>query len=296
MVALARWYFALQAVAGAAWWVGVFTLPWVRAVTLGELDAVAVATADIPLFVVGSAVAAVRPRPVMWVVLAWTALVTAAMALYATITTLAGWGALAMLAATAGTALAVVVVTVGRLPTEWIVVGPFRFRPARRAGGYWRRTLAQLAVFWGLFLVALPAVIAFMEERWRVSVELPLPVRAGGAVVLVLGSALGVWSARAMATRGEGTPLPSHMANRLVVSGPYRYVRNPMAVSGIAQGVAIGLLLSSWLVVVYAVIGSLVWNWVVRPHEEADLAERFGDEFERYRADVRCWLPRIPTA
>jgi protein-S-isoprenylcysteine O-methyltransferase Ste14 len=49
------------------------------------------------------------------------------------------------------------------------------------------------------------------------------------------------------------------MPNRLVVAGPYRWVRNPMALASIAQGVAVGLILSSWLVVVYAVAGALLW-------------------------------------
>jgi protein-S-isoprenylcysteine O-methyltransferase Ste14 len=86
------------------------------------------------------------------------------------------------------------------------------------------------------------------------------------------------------------------MANRLVVSGPYRWVRNPMAIAGIVQGVAVGLVLSSWLVVAYAVAGSLLWNYAIRPLEEADLEERFGSEFRQYRDSVRCWIPAIPQS
>lgn len=293
-MALARLYFAVQALAGAAWWVGVFTVPAVKTATLGELDAVVVAAVDIPLFVLASAVAAIRPKPVMWVVLGWTLLVTAGMVLYATVTTLAGWGALTMLAASGGSLLAVVAAATGRIPTEWIIAGPFRFRVAREGAKHWARTFVQLTIFWGLFLVVLPAAIAVVEWRWQLGVDLPMPVRLAGIGILLLASALGVWSARTMAIAGEGTPLPSETARRLVVAGPYRVVRNPMAVAGVAQGVAVGLLLSSWLVVLYALAGSLVWNAVVRPHEEADLAERFGEEFERYRASVRCWLPSIP--
>jgi protein-S-isoprenylcysteine O-methyltransferase Ste14 len=83
------------------------------------------------------------------------------------------------------------------------------------------------------------------------------------------------------------------MPNRLVVAGPYRWVRNPMALAGIAQGVAVGLITASWLVVIYALAGSLVWNHIVRPYEEADLEKRFGAAFLRYRMHVRCWVPRF---
>jgi len=99
-----------------------------------------------------------------------------------------------------------------------------------------------------------------------------------------------------MSMLGDGTPLPSAMPNRLVIAGPYRWIRNPMAVAGIVQGAAIGLILQSWLVVAYAVVGSLVWNYAVRPLEEADLRERFGEEFQQYRDTVRCWIAQVSTA
>jgi hypothetical protein len=54
-------------------------------------------------------------------------------------------------------------------------------------------------------------------------------------------------------------------------------------------------MLGSWIVVVYALLGSLVWNYVVRPHEEHDLEERFGAQYRAYRDAVRCWVPRLPA-
>jgi protein-S-isoprenylcysteine O-methyltransferase Ste14 len=83
------------------------------------------------------------------------------------------------------------------------------------------------------------------------------------------------------------------MPNRLVVAGPYRFVRNPMAVGSIIQGIGVGLLLSSWIVVVYAVFGAVVWNVLVRPVEEADLEARFGEPYRRYRSELRCWVPSL---
>jgi hypothetical protein len=61
----ARLWFAAQALGGAAWWVAVPTIPAVRVATLGSLDPLPVALLDIPLFVVGSALAAagIRARP-----------------------------------------------------------------------------------------------------------------------------------------------------------------------------------------------------------------------------------------
>lgn len=293
-----RVYFAVQALAGAAWWIAVFTSSAIREATLGSLDPVTVALFDIPLFVIASAVAAFAVRSAAVVTTGWTALVAIALALYATVTAEAGWGAIVMAAAAGGSVLALCLIQLGRIPTTWIIRGPFAFRRAASrstATAHMLTTLAQIVIFWGLFLVVIPLIIVLFEQRWSVALPLPWFTFPIGVGVLVLASALGLWSAFVMSTRGKGTPLPSAMPHHLVIAGPYRWVRNPMAVAGIVQGVAVGLILSSWLVVAYAVAGSLLWNYAIRPHEEADLEERFGDEFRQYRDSVQCWVPRVPA-
>lgn len=293
-----RLYFVLQSLAGAVWWIAVFLVPPVRSATLGQLDPVVVATFDIPLFVVASAIAAFGVRSAALLVAGWTVLVTIGLATYATFTEGAGWGVVAMIAASAGSIAASSLISSGRIPTSWILRGPFAFRPADARAATSTNlatTLVQIAIFWTVFLVLLPSVLVVLERRWRVGVDLPGASVGIGVVVLVLGSALGLASAFVMSTRGRGTPLPAAMPNELVVAGPYRWVRNPMAVASIAQGVAVGAILSSWIVIAYAVAGAVVWNVAVRPHEEADLHRRFGEEFSRYRDAVRCWIPRIPS-
>ncbi|WP_309106060.1 isoprenylcysteine carboxylmethyltransferase family protein [Arthrobacter sp.] len=291
-----RTYFAAQAIAGLSWWIGVFFSPAVREATLGSLNPTVVAFFDVPLFVVASALAAVGVRAAAVVTAGWTGLVAVALAVYATITTEAGWGVLSMGIAAAGSLIALCLVFLGRVPTTWILRGPFAFRQAdiRPIRANVAHTLGQIVFFWGFFLVAIPIAITVLERRWEVG--LPFPAMAGpvGVGVLLLASSLGIWSAAVMSRLGDGTPLPSAMPNRLVIAGPYRWIRNPMAIAGIVQGAAVGLILESWLVIVYAVAGSLVWDYAIRPLEESDLHERFGHEFEQYRDDVRCWIPQIP--
>ena len=294
-----RAYFALQAAAGAGWWIAVALLPAVRQATLGSLDPVIVAMLDIPLFVVASTLAAAGVRGAAWVATIWTLLVAIALAVYATVTTLAGAGVLLMAAASVGSVVALMLVVYDRVPTGWMISGPFAFRPAlpsSTALGHLASTFGQIVVFWGFFLWVVPLVIAFFEQRWSVGIAFPASTAAAGAVVFVLASALGLWSGVTMSVVGRGTPLPAAMANRLVVAGPYRFIRNPMAVAGFVQGAAVGLLLGSWLVVAYGVAGAVLWNYAIRPHEESDLELRFGDEYRRYRDTVWCWVPRWPKA
>src|SRR5690606_17108580 len=125
-----RAYLAVQAAAGAGWWIAVFTSDFIREATLGSLDPVAVAVFDIPLFVVASAVAAIGFTPAAVASTGWTSVVAVALALYATVTMEAGWGAVVMAAAAGGSVLALCLIRLGRVPTGWIIRGPFAFRPA----------------------------------------------------------------------------------------------------------------------------------------------------------------------
>lgn len=177
------------------------------------------------------------------------------------------------------------------------MMGYLRGREARPASAGWNvlKTLAQLVVFWTLFLVVLPAGVYWVEsafglDGWRFPSAVGLWVGVG---LFALGGSLGVTSGVLMAVRGGGTPMPTDCPRELVAVGPYRYIRNPMAVAGLTQGIAVGLMLGTPAVILYAAVGGPVWHLFVRPWEEADLDRRFGDPYRRYRAAVRCWLPRL---
>ena len=107
------------------------------------------------------------------------------------------------------------------------------------------------------------------------------------------GSAMAELSACFLVARGEGTPLPTSCPARLVITGPYRYIRNPMATGSLMQGIAIGVWLGSPLILLYVALGISAWNFLARPWEERDLEARFGPAYAHYRAQVRCWIPRL---
>lgn len=295
-VGLARAYFALQAVAGAVWWVGVFSSGDVRRWTLGEWDPAVVAGPDLLFFVAGSAWLALAPRRwVAVVVTVWTLGVTIALTIYGLVAQAAGWGVVIMAAASIGTIVCAATLWFGSLPTDWFFNGPFAFRPAKAASGasHVRRSLTQLVIFWSAFFLVVPAIVVWVEGRLGLSAPFldAAALTPIAVVVFATGSALGLWSCLTMAVVGEGTPLPADTASKLVIRGPYSFVRNPMAVAGAAQTAAVGLLVGSWIVILLAFVGCLAWDLVIRPVEEADLADRFGDDYEAYCDDVSCWLP-----
>ncbi|HEY0866578.1 MAG TPA: isoprenylcysteine carboxylmethyltransferase family protein [Fimbriimonas sp.] len=153
------------------------------------------------------------------------------------------------------------------------------------------KTLLQIAVFWSFFLWLVPSLLVRIEKRMEMPTFAPQPI--AGWILFASMGCLGLCSGMIFAFRGGGTPLPMDTTTRFLVLGPYRYVRNPMAIAGTMQGVAVGIVLGSSWVVVYAILGMLAWHLIARPWEEADLAERFGDPYLRYRSRVRCWIPRL---
>lgn len=169
------------------------------------------------------------------------------------------------------------------------------FRPARAGTTGWNvaKTLGQSVVFWIVFLVLGPWILITFEAAWGVP-GFTFAGQTGVAVVsFVVFSLLNVASGLTMSVVGKGTPLPLDAPRELVVRGPYRYVRNPMALGGLGQGLAVGVGLGSWGVVLYVFGGGLLWHFLVRPLEEADLHRRFGRAFADYAAAVRCWGPRL---
>jgi protein-S-isoprenylcysteine O-methyltransferase Ste14 len=154
------------------------------------------------------------------------------------------------------------------------------------------KTFTQIIVVWTLILAVIPYLITIVEEKLG-GPQLQFASQRPVALVLFAAvSSIGVWAAVVMSRVGKGTPLPLDHAPNLVVTGPYRYVRNPMAVSGIGQGLCIALFLGSPFVAFYALMGSAIWQLVFRPLEENDLEIRFGREYQCYRSSVKCWLPR----
>lgn len=295
---MARCYFLGEAGAGLAWWIAVFVSDAIREATLGTWSAESLVGPDPVLFVGASVVAAIwGARFAALVAAVWTSAVTIALGSYRMVERAAGWGVVLMAVAAIRSLASAATIVRGELPTHWFFVGPFSFKEAApsRSARHLRRSLAQLVLFWTTFFVVIPFALAWVERRLKLRWTLLENPRwtAAGVVGFGLGSALGLWSYVTMALRGKGTPLPAETASELVVKGPYRYVRNPMAVAGVLQTVCVGLWLGAWMVVAIAIAGDVAWNMVIRPAEERDLAARFGDSYRRYSASVRCWVPAL---
>jgi protein-S-isoprenylcysteine O-methyltransferase Ste14 len=116
-----------------------------------------------------------------------------------------------------------------------------------------------------------------------------------GLAMAIAGGALALWCVLAFATFGRGTPAPFDPPRRLVVRGPYRFVRNPMYLgAGLALGGA-ALHYRSLSLLGYLAVLAVASHLFVTLYEEPTLARLFGDEYGAYRACVRRWLPGWPS-
>ncbi len=283
---LVRPFYLGQALAVAAWWALLLAVPDSLAPFLVDGMGWPVFRAfvwpDALLLVGGSLVAAWRP-------LAGLRLLLLGAVAYPTLLCVA-WSVASDSGHAAAVAMALMLVGNAAVCAELQL-----FRTARSASPatHIACTLSQLVPFWVLFLVVLPWHTARLDPL-RVAVG---PTAQGlAAAAFALAGALGISSAVVMAGKGLGTPLPVAAPALLVVSGPYRWLRNPMAVAGVLQVLAVAVMLGSPAVAVYAVAGAFTWHLVARPSEEADLAQRFGEDYRRYRTRVPLWIPRAPSS
>ena len=165
----------------------------------------------------------------------------------------------------------------------------------RAAGVALLRHLVAIAVLPFTVAVVVPMWIARRYDVAPAPGHVPgeVGLQLLGVALLAVGLALFVASLRRFASEGKGTLAPWDPPRRLVVRGPYRYVRNPMISGVIFVLCAEALILLSaphamWAAVVFAI------NAIYIPLlEEPMLEERFGDDYREYCRHVGRLLPRV---
>jgi protein-S-isoprenylcysteine O-methyltransferase Ste14 len=89
-----------------------------------------------------------------------------------------------------------------------------------------------------------------------------------------------------------GSPAPIAPTQRLVVDGPYRYVRNPMYLAVVAVFVGQALALGQPRLLTYAAAVGGTTAAFAHGYEEPTLRRRFGAQYQAYRRAVPAWWPR----
>ena len=156
------------------------------------------------------------------------------------------------------------------------------------------RTITYASLFIGLLLVYLPArILAWSGIVRPAAMGWP---QIAGFVIGTVGAVVALSCVCAFAFIGKGTPAPFDPPRKLVVRGPYRFVRNPMYF-GAALAVA-GAAIFYQSIQLFAFVAGflLVTHLFVVLYEEPTLRRLFGPEYRRTVSESTAGFhPRSPT-
>ena len=144
-----------------------------------------------------------------------------------------------------------------------------------------------------LAFLALPGTVAYLVPLFVIDRPDEQSVNWMGFAIAAAGTSLLLWCVREFYVSGRGTLAPWTPPRYLVISGPYRFSRNPMYV-------AVSLVLCGWAVAfqtralaIYAVAVICAFHLRILFGEEPWLARTHGAAWTRYRSDVPRWLGRV---
>tara|TARA_B100000686_G_scaffold319923_1_gene371050 strand:- start:349 stop:870 length:522 start_codon:yes stop_codon:yes gene_type:complete len=115
-------------------------------------------------------------------------------------------------------------------------------------------------------------------------------------IFLVVGLWLAIWSVKTFYLKGgKGTPGPWNPVTNLIVSGPYRYIRNPMLLGVFFLLISESIIFSSIPILCWFLIFFIGNIFYFKKIEEKDLIKRFGSDYEKYKNNVPMLFPKISS-
>jgi protein-S-isoprenylcysteine O-methyltransferase Ste14 len=155
------------------------------------------------------------------------------------------------------------------------------------------RAVVYSTLFVSLVLIFLPGTVLA-----RAGVRPPDGLgiwQLSGSILGACGALIALSCIVTFVVVGRGTPAPFDPPRRLVVTGPYRFVRNPMYIGAAMALAAAALFYRSWALVGYLFALAVVTHLLVTFYEEPTLRRMFGDEYRAYCAHTGRWWPIRPT-
>jgi protein-S-isoprenylcysteine O-methyltransferase Ste14 len=150
------------------------------------------------------------------------------------------------------------------------------------------KSLLYLIFESGLFALYIP--LAFLRTGSRIETG----ALAFLAIPLwLIGSLTVLWCFWDFTFKGRGTPDPTDPPKELVVTGPYRYVRNPIYVGAVFIFLGHFLWFGYWALLIYPALAFIGVHFFVVLYEEPTLKRRFGDSYEKYLKSVPRWVPKF---
>jgi protein-S-isoprenylcysteine O-methyltransferase Ste14 len=160
---------------------------------------------------------------------------------------------------------------------------------SRKVDGSALMTIIKLG---GLILWLSPLVY-LINPLWMAWSKIGLPdwVRWLGVGIGIVCTIMIYWL---FSSIGSGiTPTSAtRKQHRLVTSGPYRWVRHPLYTVGSSMFISFGMMADNWFIAALGVLAFIAMA-IRTPKEEANLIEKFGDEYREYMKHTGRYLPKL---
>jgi Putative protein-S-isoprenylcysteine methyltransferase len=145
----------------------------------------------------------------------------------------------------------------------------------------------------GGLVLWLSPLVYLINPHWMAWSKIGLPewTRWLGVVIGILG-VIGIYWLFSSIGSGITPTSATRKQHALVTSGPYRWVRHPLYTVGSSLFVAFGMMADNWFI---AGLGILVFILMAvrTPREEANLIEKFGDEYREYMKRTGRFFPKL---
>jgi protein-S-isoprenylcysteine O-methyltransferase Ste14 len=150
------------------------------------------------------------------------------------------------------------------------------------------KSLLYLIIEAGLFALYVPLKLLRSGPRIETGLIswLAIPLWLIGSLVILAC----FWS---FTFTGRGTPVPIDPPKELVITGPYRYVRNPIYVGVLLIFLGHFLWFGYWTLLIYAASALTGVHFFVISYEEPTLKRKFGATYEEYLRQVPRWIPKV---
>lgn len=144
----------------------------------------------------------------------------------------------------------------------------------------------------GLFLWFSPLIYA-IHPAWMAWSKMGLPdaIRWAAGIVGFTSLGLNRWTFKSLGT-GISPSVSTRREHKLVMSGPYRWIRHPLYVFATLAFLSVATLADSWFITTLAILPFVLLALRV-PSEEAHLIEKFGDQYREYMKHTGRFFPRL---
>jgi len=112
-------------------------------------------------------------------------------------------------------------------------------------------------------------------------------------LLLVLGGLICVWPAIAFIL-SRGTPVPFNPPSKLITTGLYTYIRNPMLLGLFIFLIGLGVLFGSLsLIFIFTPLFILINVLYIKAIEEKEMEKKFGKQYLEYKKKVPMFFPKL---